>query len=74
MAGSGCVQWRAAISRPHTRSNETYCQALRNEIVRKVEAGTFVYNDYFPDSQRAAIFASRSSRRPTCGPVWANSP
>lgn len=59
------VQCREVIARPHTRSNEAYCQALRSEIVRKIETGTFIYNDYFPDSQRAAIFGHGHGRAKT---------
>lgn len=59
------VQCRETIARPHTRSNEAFCQALRGEIVRKIEAGTFVYNDYFPDSPRAAIFGHGHGRAKT---------
>ena len=59
------VQCREVIARPHTKSNETYCQTLRAEILRKIELGTFVYNDYFPDSQRAAIFGHGHGRAKT---------
>jgi integrase len=59
------VQCREIISRPHTKSNETYCQTLRAEILRKIELGTFVYNDYFTDSARAAIFGHGHGRAKT---------
>jgi integrase len=50
------VQCRETISRPHSKASLTYCVNLRGEILRRIEAGTFLYTDYFPDSKRASIF------------------
>lgn len=66
MAGSGCVQCREAISRPHTRSNETSCQALRNEIVRKIEAGT--YGRWVEEGEPLGF--DRPPRRYGMVPLW----
>lgn len=50
------VQCRETIVRPHSKASLTYCVNLRGEILRRIEAGTFLYTDYFPDSKRARIF------------------
>lgn len=50
------VQCRETLSLPHTRANDAYCERLRAEILRHIELGTFLYRDYFPESERAAIF------------------
>jgi len=50
------VQCRETVSRPHSKASLTYCTNLRGEILRRIEAGTFVYTEYFPDSKRASIF------------------
>lgn len=50
------VQCRETISRPHSKASLTYCVNLRGEILRRIESGTFVYTEYFPDSKRASIF------------------
>jgi len=50
------VQCRETIARPHSKASLTYCVNLRGEILRRIEAGTFVYTEYFPDSRRASIF------------------
>lgn len=50
------VQCRETIVRPHSKASLTYCVNLRGEILRRIEAGTFLYTDYFPTSKRASIF------------------
>lgn len=50
------VQCREVLPGPHSTSRLNYCKNLRDEIVRRIEAGTFVYTEYFPDSSRARIF------------------
>lgn len=50
------VQCRETIARTHSKASLTYCINLRGEILRRIEAGTFLYTDYFPDSKRASIF------------------
>jgi integrase len=50
------VQCRELLPGPHSPSRLTYCKNLRDEIVRRIEAGTFQYTDYFPSSARARIF------------------
>lgn len=50
------VQCRETIVRPHSKASLTYCVNLRGEILRRIESGTFQYNEYFPQSKRASIF------------------
>lgn len=50
------VQCRETLVRPHSKASLTYCVNLRGEILRRIEAGTFLYTDYFPTSKRASIF------------------
>ena len=50
------VQCREVLPGPHSTSRLNYCKTLRDEIVRRVEAGAFTYTEYFPNSARAAIF------------------
>jgi len=41
------------------KPNMQYAARLRAEILRKIELGTFIYGDYFPDSPRANIYQKK---------------
>lgn len=41
---------REVIKLPPTKKNLAYASALRSEILRKIELGTFKYAEYFPES------------------------
>ena len=47
---------------PITQTTVNLAGGLRNEIRRKVELGTFVYADYFPNSPRALQFGPAGRR------------
>jgi integrase len=57
------VQCRELLALPHSKANERYCQNLRAELLGKIERNDFRYNDYFPDSPRAAAFGQGGSTR-----------
>lgn len=59
------VQCRETLAMPHSKANEAYCDRLRGEILRKIELGTFVYTEFFPDSGRAAVFGHRPAKTQT---------
>lgn len=50
------VQCRETLDLPGTRPNLKYAERLRGEILRKIEHGTFRYNEHFPNSPRCKIF------------------
>lgn len=50
------VQCREVIARAHNKANEAYCTRLRAEIMGKIDRNEFDYSEYFPESERAAIF------------------
>lgn len=47
---------------PITKTAIDMAAGLRSEIRRKIDAGTFVYSDYFPDSARARQFGPGGAR------------
>lgn len=47
---------------PITQTAANQAASLRQEILRKIADGTFHYADYFPNSERAAKFASTAGR------------
>lgn len=59
------VQCREVIARAHSKSNLAYCISLRSEILGKIARGEFVYTDYFPDSNRAALFGHGTGKART---------
>ncbi|MCZ4315125.1 tyrosine-type recombinase/integrase [Comamonadaceae bacterium G21597-S1] len=59
------VQCREVIARPHSKSNLAYCTSLRSEILGKIARGEFIYTDYFPDSNRAALFGHGTGKART---------
>lgn len=50
------VQCRETVALPHSKANDTYCQRLKADIERRIELGTFIYSEFFPESRRAALF------------------
>ncbi|UBB17759.1 tyrosine-type recombinase/integrase [Comamonas odontotermitis] len=53
-----------------TPANVRYAERLRLEILGKIERGTFVLADYFPDSPRVVKTAPEPSESPTLGDVF----
>lgn len=56
------VQCRELLTMPHSKANEAYCVRLRGAIVNKIQVGDFRYEEYFPDSPRAAVFGHATPR------------
>lgn len=56
------VQCRETLDLPGTRENLRYAERLRGEILRKIEHGTFRYNDYFPSSAKCRVFGHGSAK------------
>nr|WP_315247352.1 tyrosine-type recombinase/integrase [uncultured Albidiferax sp.] len=50
------VQCRETLDLPGTKANMLYAERLRAEILGKIERGSFLYNEYFPDSPRCKVF------------------
>lgn len=50
---------REPLKLPSTPANMRYADRLRAEILRKIELGTFIYADYFPDSPHATMLAGQ---------------
>jgi len=42
-----------SLNIPPTPANMNYADSMRKEILRRIEAGTFKFEDYFPDSKNA---------------------
>jgi len=59
------VQCRETLALEHTKANGQYCARLRAEILGKIERGDFRYNEYFPESERAAIFGHGTGKAQT---------
>lgn len=53
---------RETLKRPPTPPNIAHAKRLRQEIMEKIDHGTFKYADYFPESQRA--------EKPTAKPTF----
>ncbi|RKJ96664.1 tyrosine-type recombinase/integrase [Alicycliphilus denitrificans] len=53
-----------------TPANIRYAQRLRLEILGKIERGTFVLAEYFPDSPRVVKSAPTPSESPTLGDIF----
>jgi integrase len=51
------VDCREALRPPHTKQNIAYASRRRGEVINAIERGTFVYQEFFPDSPRARLFA-----------------
>jgi integrase len=49
------IDCRESIKLEPTKANEKYAERLRSEILRRIELGTFSYQEYFPNSKRANI-------------------
>ena len=60
---------REALKLEHTKQNIAYAQRRRGEIINAIERGTFVYHEFFPDSQTAKKFALENAQQP--GPAAA---
>ena len=56
------VQCREILARAHSKANEAYCVRLRAEIMGKIDRGEFDYSEYFPESERAAIFGQGTGK------------
>jgi integrase len=50
------VDCREALRLPHTKQNIAYAVRRRGEVINAIERGTFVYNEFFPESPRAKLF------------------
>jgi integrase len=59
------VQCREVIARPHTKANLAYCTSLRSEIMGRIARSDFTYTDYFPESNRAALFGHGTGKART---------
>lgn len=46
------------------KSNIQYASRLRGEILNKIDNGTFVYADYFPNSSKLKLFGKARSNEP----------
>jgi len=60
------VRCRESLRLEPTTANIRYAEGLRSEIQRKIVSESFKYQDYFPDSPRAALFG-HVVRRTTLG-------
>lgn len=54
------VRCREPLSIPNTRANINYASRLLGEIQNKIERGTFYYAEYFPKSNKVALFGKIS--------------
>lgn len=59
------VQCREIIDLPPTKPNLLYAERMRGEILRKIEHGTFRYDDYFPESAKCRIFGHGAGKTTT---------
>ncbi|WP_163832221.1 site-specific integrase [Spartinivicinus ruber] len=50
------VECRETLKLKPTRANLRYAEALRAEIIGKIERHIFKYSDYFPESPRCKVF------------------
>jgi integrase len=57
------VECREVVALHHSKANETYCSRLRSEILGRIAKGEFRYDDYFPESSRAALFGHSGKRK-----------
>jgi len=51
------VDCREALKLPHTKQNIAYAVRRRGEVLNAIERGIFRYEEFFPDSPRAKLFA-----------------
>lgn len=59
------AQCRETIALPHTKANDTYCERLRSEVLGRIARGDFRYDEFFPNSSRAALFGHGPGRTAT---------
>lgn len=57
------VRCRESLRLDPTTANLRYAEGLRAEIMRKIVSESFKYQDYFPDSPRAALFGYVVSKK-----------
>lgn len=57
------MECREVVALPHSKANENYCANLRAEILGRIAKGVFRYDDYFPQSSRAAVFGHSGKRK-----------
>ena len=56
------IQCRERTTLPATAAGVKIAENLRGEILRKIDAGTFVYTDYFPNGAKAALFGKPAAK------------
>jgi integrase len=59
------VDCREALRLPHTKQNIAYATRRRGEVLNAIERVTFVYEEFFPDSSRAKLFAAPALEAPS---------
>jgi len=56
------IQCRERTTLPATDAGVKIAANLRGEILRKINAGTFVYTDYFPNGAKTALFGKPAAK------------
>ena len=67
------MRCRETIKLEPTKANLQYAARLRSEILRKIEFGTFVYSEYFPESPRATLHQRAIPTFSKAAQQWVNS-
>lgn len=58
------VDCREALKLAHTKQNIAYAIRRRGEVLNAIERGTFLYEEFFPDSPRAKLFGPPAAEAP----------
>jgi integrase len=64
------VECRETLKLKPTKANLIYAERLRGEILNAIERGAFKYQDFFPESPKAAVFGYTVSKK-TVGELMA---
>jgi integrase len=60
---------REPLKLEHTKKNIAYAQRLRGEVINAIERGTFVYHEFFPESETAKEYAKAQASTSAPAPV-----